>query len=177
MRKATSPEVQLYPAAVESWVQRHKFDVSLEERWRAALATQINDVDLHVQREKEAAGTTHAGGGGGGGGGGSGGGGASKPRLLRQPTIQRTPIRRSGSGSLAEGAWEARQSAAEALAVESFEPAAAHDDGGSAHSVDVDGMATMLRTLLTKVSAQEHMLKNLQAETFRGTARHSNYSA
>ena len=31
MRKATSPEVCLYPAAVETWVQRHKYDVSPEE--------------------------------------------------------------------------------------------------------------------------------------------------
>ena len=46
MRKATSPEVCLYPAAVETWVQRHKYDVSPEERWRAGIASQVRHDSL-----------------------------------------------------------------------------------------------------------------------------------
>ena len=50
MRKATSPEVCLYPAAVETWVQRHKYDVSPEERWRAGIASQVRHDSLMALR-------------------------------------------------------------------------------------------------------------------------------
>jgi len=48
LRKATSPEIQLYPRAVEQWVTQHQFDVSREERWRTTMKQQIGRVDEGV---------------------------------------------------------------------------------------------------------------------------------
>ena len=49
LRKATSPAVNLYPAAVEQWVGRHQHDVSREERWRVSMARQVESVSGGVR--------------------------------------------------------------------------------------------------------------------------------
>jgi len=50
IRKASSLEVQLYPAAVEQWVSRHQHDISRDERWRTKIAQQIADLDSNIRR-------------------------------------------------------------------------------------------------------------------------------
>jgi len=50
IRKASSLEVQLYPAAVEEWVARHQHDISRDERWRTNIAQQIADLDSNIRR-------------------------------------------------------------------------------------------------------------------------------
>ena len=45
LRKATSPEVQLYPKEVEKWVLQHQFDVSREERWRMDMTQHLGSVN------------------------------------------------------------------------------------------------------------------------------------
>jgi len=50
IRKASSPEVQLYPAVVEEWVARHQHDISRDERWRTKIAQQIADLGQDIRR-------------------------------------------------------------------------------------------------------------------------------
>ena len=47
LRKASSPEVRLYPQIAEQWTMRHQHDVASEDRWRTAITQQI--AALHTQ--------------------------------------------------------------------------------------------------------------------------------
>lgn len=49
MRKASSQQVQLYPAMVEKWVVRHQHDVASEDRWRTAITQQLALISAQVK--------------------------------------------------------------------------------------------------------------------------------
>jgi len=48
LKKATSPEVRLYPDAVEVWVRQHQFDFSQDQRWRTNMNKHIGAVEDKV---------------------------------------------------------------------------------------------------------------------------------
>ena len=50
LRKASAPEVALYPNGVEQWAMRHVHAISNEEAWRATFAKQLAQIDLQLQQ-------------------------------------------------------------------------------------------------------------------------------